>query len=366
MKNRIIITFVLSGLVLIVWWYFIDIPQQKHRPELQRQAQMTQAQPAPGGYSAAPAPGVTAEPKEREDVVASTPRIAIETPIVTGSVNLKGGRIDDVSLSHKTAMDRSSLAIVLLSPAGSPQPYYAEFGWVSVGATAKMPGPDTVWSQDGEGALAAGHPVTLRYDNGDGLEFRRTISVDDRYLFTLRDEVANHGAAAVSLHPYALISRRGMPPTPGSHDGLIGMMGDQGLQNITYKTIEDKRFHQFDVTNAWMGFTDEHRAAILLPDTTAHVQAEFHSVRLGPTTTYQAGYLLDRQTVAPGATGSADARLFAGNKEVGVVAGADGYNRQLGLNRFDLLINRGLLYFITEPLELLVDEISHRTGGRRP
>jgi YidC/Oxa1 family membrane protein insertase len=359
MRKRIIIAFVLSGLVLIVWSYFIDILQQKNPPELQRQAQMTQAQPAPG---------VTAELKKREDVVASTPRIAIETPIVTGSVNLKGGRIDDVSLSryHETAMDRSSLAIVLLSPAGSPQPYYAEFGWISVGATAKMPGPDTVWSQDGEGTLTAGHPVTLRYDNGDGLEFRRTISVDDRYLFTLRDEVANHGAAAVSLHPYALISRRGTPPTPGSHDGLIGMMGDQGLQNITYETIEDERFQQFDVTNAWMGFTDEYRAAILLPDTSAHVQADFRSVRLGSTTTYQAGYLLDRQTVAPGATGSAGARLFAGTKEVGVVAGADGYNRQLGLNRFDLLINWGLLYFIIEPLEVLVDEISHRTGGRRP
>ena len=140
------------------------------------------------------------------------------------------------------------------------------------------------------------------------------FSVDDRYLFTLRDEVTNYGAAALSLHPYALISRRGTPPTPGAHDGLIGMMGDQGLQNVTYKTIEDERFQQFDVT-ASMGFADEYRAAILLPDTSAHVQAEFRSVQLGPTTTYQASYLRDRQTVAPGATGSADARLFAGTKE---------------------------------------------------
>jgi YidC/Oxa1 family membrane protein insertase len=128
---------------------------------------------------------------------ASTPRIAIETRIVTGSVNLKGGRIDDVSLSryHETAMDHSSLAIVLLSPAGSPQPYFSEFGWRSVDATAKMPGPDTVWSQDGEGTLATGHPITLRYDNGDGLEFRCTISVDDRYLFTLRGGEPRRGGS---------------------------------------------------------------------------------------------------------------------------------------------------------------------------
>src|SRR5262249_9669455 len=185
-------------------------------------------------------------------------------------------------------------------------------------------------------------------------------------------EVVNSGAAAVSLQPYALVSRHGTPPTAGLallHEGLIGVMGDQGVQEIPYKTIEDKKSQRFDVTNAWMGFTDKYWAAALLPDTRPRAQPEFRSDLAGATRTYQTGYLLDQQTIAPGATGSADARLFAGAKEVGVVginfplASVGGYNTQLGLNKFDLLIDWGHLYFITKPMFLLLDVIFRWAGN---
>src|SRR5262249_19960338 len=186
----------------------------------------------------------------------------------------------------------------------------------------KVPGPDTTWRQLGTGSLAPERPVTLVYDNGEGLEFRRTISVDDKYLFTLKDEVVNHGTAPASLYPYALISRHGTPRTSGYyilHEGLIGVMGDQGEQQFTYKVMADKKLQQFNVVNAWMGITDKYWAAALLPDTSARVHVEFRADKTGTTETYQTGYLLDQQVIAPGATGSADARLFAGAKEVAVV-----------------------------------------------
>ncbi|MBO0751796.1 MAG: membrane protein insertase YidC [Bradyrhizobiaceae bacterium] len=385
-QNNTILAFALSALVLVVWWYFIDMPQQKHREELQRQAQTTQTQqqtqPAPsspGGSSLPsqssriPPPGAAPEPKRREDVVAAAPRVPIQTPSITGSISLKGGRVDDVSLAqyHET-VDPTSPAIVLMSPSGSPQPYYAEFGWKPIGGAVKAPGPDTVWTQVGSGSLTPDRPVTLRYDNGEGLEFRRTISIDDKYLFTVRDEVANSGSAAVTLQPYALVSRHGTPPTSGLsllHEGMIGVMGDQGEQEITYKQIEEKKQQRFDVTNAWMGFTDKYWAAALLPETSARVQAEFSFDMLGTTKAYQTGYLLDRQTIAPGSAGSADARLFAGAKEVSVVgvnfplANVGGYNRQLGLNKFDLLIDWGRLYFITKPMFLLLDMVNRWIGN---
>jgi YidC/Oxa1 family membrane protein insertase len=315
-----------------------------------------------------------AEPRSREAAIAAAPRVPIETPRVAGSISLKGGRIDDVSLAqyHET-IDPNSPAIVLLSPSGSPHPFYAEFGWSApAGADIKVPGADTVWTREGAGPLTPGRPVTLRYDNGQGLEFRRTISVDDKYLFTLRDEVTNHGHAPVSLYPYSLVSRHGVPQTSGYwilHEGLIGVMGDQGEQQFTYKAMEDKKLQQFSVANAWMGITDKYWAAALLPETTAHVQAEFRSDMNGATRTFQTGYLLDRQDIAPGATGSTDARLFAGAKEVGVVginfpfSSVGGYNKQLGLNKFDLLIDWGWFYFITKPLFLLMDQIFHWTGN---
>ncbi len=130
-----------------------------------------------------------------------------------------------------------------------------------------MPGPDTVWKQEGSGALGIDHPVTLTYDNGAGLIFRRTIAVDDHYLFTLKDEVANKGSNPVTLFPYALVSRHGTPKVQGYyilHEGLIGVIGEQGLQTETYKKIDDKKSESWDATNVWLGITDKYWAATLL------------------------------------------------------------------------------------------------------
>src|SRR5262249_10244894 len=141
-----------------------------------------------------------------------------------------------------------------------------------------LPKADTVWRQEGTGALSVDHPVTLVWDNGEGLEFRRTIAVDDKYLFSIRDGVTNRGSAPVSLYPYGLISRHGTPPTLGYsvlHEGLIGKFGEERLQEVTYSDIEKKKTETFEVTNAWLGITDKYWAATLLPDTTAKVKAQF-------------------------------------------------------------------------------------------
>ena len=135
-----------------------------------------------------------------------------------------------------------------------------------------------MWRQEGTGDAPVGHPVTLVYDNGEGLEFRRTIAVDDKYLFTVKDEVANKQAAPVTLYPYALVSRHGTPQTLGYyilHEGLIGVLGDQGLQEETYARSTRRRSETFNVTNGWLGITDKYWAATLLPDTDAKLTAHF-------------------------------------------------------------------------------------------
>ena len=379
-KNTIL-AIALSALVLLGWQYFFAGPQDKARQEqLQAQQQKPNAaatspnsQPVQAPPQSAPpqVPGQTgapaaAAPVDRAAALASSPRVAIATDSVQGSIALKGGRIDDLSLvKFRETVDPRSPPIVLLSPSGAADPFYAEFGWTSAaGSVAKVPTADTLWKQAGSGALSVGHPVTLTYDNGEGLEFRRTIAVDDRYLFTIKDEVTNRSASAVSLYPYALISRHGTPPTAGYyvlHEGLIGVLGEAGLQEYTYKNVEDKKAVNFDVTNGWMGITDKYWAATLLPDTNAHLKARFSTGMLGTTKTYQTDYLLDAQTIVPGGTGSANARLFAGAKEVSTVGinfpfvGIGGYNKELSLNHFDLLIDWGWFYFITKPMFLAMD-----------
>jgi YidC/Oxa1 family membrane protein insertase len=395
-KNTII-AIVLSLLVVVGWQYLVGYPQmerQRQQAELKQQEQ-TQTQPGatnrPGtdqpaaSQSGAPpeAPGVPnaatpspqAQAATREAVINGSSRIVINTPRLGGSIDLKGGRIDDLTLTqYRETIDPESPPIVMFSPTGAPEAYYAEFGWVPAsGTSATMPGPDTVWKQAGSGPLDVDHPATLTYDNGQGLIFRRTIAVDDHYLFTIKDEVQNKGGNPVTLFPYALISRHGAPKVLGYyilHEGLIGVMGDQGEQTETYKKMDDKKSESWEATDAWLGFTDKYFAATLLPDTGAKVKARFSAGEAsGGVKTYQTDYLLQAQTIAPGATGTADARLFAGAKEVSVVginflSGIDGgYNAALGLNHFDLLIDWGWFYFITKPMFLGIDYFFHLVGN---
>jgi YidC/Oxa1 family membrane protein insertase len=389
-----ILAIVLSLIVVVGWQYLVGYPQmeKQRREALLKQQEQSQSQPGaatPGAPAtpASPAPQAGAPPvpgapaaaapaqtATREAVIGASAHVAIETPRLNGSIDLKGARIDNLALEqYRETTDPNSPPIVLFSPSGAPDAYYAEFGWVpAAGTIGKVPGPDTVWKEDGSGALRVDHPVVLTYDNGSGLIFRRTIAVDDHYLFSIRDQVENKGANPVTLYPYALISRHGTPKTLGYyilHEGLIGVMGDQGLQEETYKKIEEKKTVSWDVTDAWLGFTDKYWAAALLPDTDAKVHARFSAGESGGQNTYQTDYLLEPQTVAPGATAAANARLFAGAKEVSVVginfpfASAGGYNQALGLNHFDLLIDWGWFYFITKPMFLAIDFFFHLVGN---
>ncbi len=213
----------------------------------------------------------------------------------------------------------------------------------------------------------------LKYNNGDGLTFTRTISIDDRYLFSVKDDVSNIGNAPVTLYPFALISRHGTPHVEGYyilHEGLVGYLGDQGLQEYGYKKIDEAKAVNFKVTNAWLGITDKYWASALLPDTNAQLQARFSSNLTGTQRTYQTDYLQDAQTIAIGGTGTANARLFAGAKEAATVGinfplavGLGGYNQALGLNHFDLLIDWGWFYFITKPMFLALDWFFHLFGN---
>jgi YidC/Oxa1 family membrane protein insertase len=372
-QKNTLLAIVLSALVLIGWQIFVGMPQLEKQKQAQQQQQTQQppgVQPPAGTpQPAGPAPQVPGQPgavpvQTREAALAASPRVRIETPSLSGSISLKGGRIDDLSLvKYRETVDPDSPPVVLLSPSGSPSPFYIEYGWSPPGGTPlKVPGADTIWQQQGSGALGVGRPVTLVYDNGEGLEFRRTISVDENYLFTIKDEAVNKTGAAVTLYPYADVSRHGTPQTLGYvvlHEGMIGVLGDR-LQEESYADLEKKKTIPFTTTNAWLGITDKYWAATLIPDPQTRIDAKFAFNQLGDTKTYQANYIGPAQTIAPGATGVAGGHLFAGAKEVAIV---DGYNTQLGLNKFDRLIDWGWFYFITKPMFLAIDWIYHRVGN---
>jgi YidC/Oxa1 family membrane protein insertase len=386
-NRNTIIAIILSGLVLIAWQYFYNVPQmERQRAEQQKHAELVKP-PAKPNSSASPSstpqtantpPAVTSTANapvvSRDAALAATPRVKIETPSLEGSISLKGARIDDLSLVkfHET-VDPKSPPIVLYSPSGSAEPYYAEFGWVPAsGAKVRLPDQNTVWQQENKGDLTPNNPLVLKWDNGEGLTFHRTISIDDRYLFTVKEDVSNTGNAPVTLYPYALISRHGTPQVVGYyilHEGLIGYLGQDGLQQYTYKKIDEAKSVSWKITNGWLGITDKYWASALLPDTSAQLQARFSSNLINNVRTYQTDYLEDPQTIAPGASASASTRLFAGAKEASVVGlnfpiwGFGGYNQELNLNHFDLLIDWGWFYFITKPMFLALDFFGHLFGN---
>jgi YidC/Oxa1 family membrane protein insertase len=357
-KNTLLFI-VLSGIILIGWNLLFGFPgQQKPVPPPGQQP------PGVGAPGTPPPAEPPAKALTREEALAQSPRVRIETPRLAGSIALKGGRLDDLSFTqYRETVDPKSPPIVFLSPSGSPHPLYADFGWLPpAGVTVKKPDDTTVWTQQGAGALTVDRPVTITYDNGEGLEFRRTFTVDDKYMFSVKDEVFNRGAAPVSLHPFALISRHSTPKLEGFyilHEGMIGVLADK-LQEEGYSDLEKKKEDRFNATTGWLGITDKYWAATLIPDPNAKINARFLFGQIGTIKTYQADYLQDPITIAPGASASASTRVFAGAKEVSIV---DGYHEQYKLKLFDRLIDWGWFYYITKPLFLAMDWIYHLVGN---
>ncbi len=379
-NRNTMLAILLSVVVLIAWQFFIGIPQLEKQKAEQKQQQTQQTQPAqPGQVVPRPAPDGRPTPSgapvppgtqpgaailTRAAALAASPRIAIETPRIKGSIALRGARIDDVALSdYRETVDPKSANIVLLSPSGGPDPFYAEFGWTAAPeANLKLPGPDTVWTAANPGPLAPERPLVLTWNNGEGLLFRRTMAIDRNYMFTVTDEVENGGGNPLTLFGYGLISRHGTPQTLGYyifHEGPVGVLGDGKLFELNYKDLE-KPVEPVKSRGGWLGITDKYWAATLIPDPQANLTARFSSALLGSVRAYQADYLLETATAAPGAKLTSKNLLFAGAKEVAVV---DGYEKALGIKSFDLLIDWGWFYFITKPLFQLLHYFYNLVGN---
>ncbi|MGB8901938.1 MAG: membrane protein insertase YidC [Methylocella sp.] len=379
--RNIMLATCLSLLVVLGWDAFYNRPHldKERQTQAEMHARATPgAQPAPqAGNSqatrsqasglSAPAPGEASAPqKSRADALAESTRVKLDAPAIYGSIALKGGRIDDVSFkAYRETVDPNSANIVLLSPAGSPSPYYAEAGFIAdPGANLVLPGPDTLWQADHD-TLTATSPVTLTYDNDQGLVFHRKIAVDDRYMFTVTDSVENKSTQAVTLHPYAFVKRRGRPVAVGIyrvHEGFVGVIGESGVQEIKYDKIEkeDHATKSFTGTGGWLGLTDKYWAAAVIPDQGEAVEASF-SGSGGAPVIYQAGFAgTEGRTLAPGASSEFTSRVFAGAKETATL---DKYQANFGIKKFDLLIDWGWFYFITRPMFWLLDRIYKFVGN---
>ncbi|MER9404742.1 membrane protein insertase YidC [Mesorhizobium caraganae] len=367
------ITIVLSVLILGLWQYFYVLPRSERQAEAtrieeQRAAEQKKAAEAanPGGTTAPAAPGAipnapgtyVTTPEGRAQEVAKTARVKIDTPSLAGSINLTGGRLDDLKLKHYTeTVDKTSPQIQLLNPQALPTGYYAEIGFVGSDTTGAVPGPETVWSVDGNATLTPATPVTLTFTNDKGLTFKRTISVDGDYMFTVSDAVQNSGSAPVTLSNYGRVIRFDKPAVASSyvlHEGLIGVTGTEGLQEHKYADIEkNKLYTPSKSTDGWLGITDKYWAVTLVPTEKQPFQPHYAYYDNGRPR-YQSDFLTDPITIAAGQSATVETEIFAGAKEVNKI---NAYAQDRNIRLFDRLIDWGWFIWITKPMFWLIDTL---------
>ena len=339
--------------ILIAYEVFFLGPREKAREAQQRAAAVQQHQ------AAVAAPGA-ASYVSREQAVAASPRVQIDTPALQGSVALRGGRLDDLFLKdYRVTVAKTSPPVELFRPEGAKQAYFADFGWTGPVTT---PGPLTQWTQSGGGALTPGHPISLTYDNGAGLAFTRTITVDDQYMFTITDQVANHGASPVKLAPYATVQRQGEPTDVRNnliHEGAIGDLGAE-LRLITFKAWKKQGDTGYASTGGWLGITDKYWLAALAPDQRTPVKAQFRADQVNGVDVFEADEVGPVQTLAPGGAASSTTHVFAGAKKVSILAG---YEKALGIPHFDDAVDWGHFWFFTRPIFWLLETIHGFVGN---
>ena len=356
-NNKNFILFALFAALILFGWPLVT---QKFFPAANPPATKIvngKSTPVPNPQADPTADGPAAV-RNRAVVLAEAPRVRIDTPTLKGSINLRGPRIDDLILSrYDETIAKDSAPIRLLSPAGAPDAYFAGFGWRSAGGFAP-PAADTVWQASGT-VLSPGRPVTLEAANTTGQRFRIEISVDDAYMFTIKQTVGNAGGTAVAVAPYAFVNRAGVSKDPDSwtiHTGPMSAHNGGADYGLDFKDI-DKAPASYTSKGGWYGFVDKYWLTAAVPDQASDVTAQY---RGGANKSYQADYTVAAKPLAPGAVITSTSRFFAGAKEVNLL---DRYEDTLGIPHFGKAIDWGWFEIVEKPIFKYLDWLFRMIGN---
>ncbi len=297
--------------------------------------------------------------KQSPAEVEASPLVTITTPSLNGSIRLRGARFDHITLTkYKQTLEKDSPDVELLAPAGSAAPYFAEFGWLSADKNLKLPDSETLWRVRGD-QLTPQTPLTLEWDNGQGLKFIRVISVDENYLFHISQTVENNTDQSVTLYPYGLISRYFDPAKQSRsvvHEGISGVI-DGSLKEIKFKDLDDKETKTFETAEGWAGFSDRYWFTAFILNAQAPNTFTFSQKNEN---VYQADFRGAPLTIAAGAAASNQLRFFAGAKEIKLL---DKYTKDNNIKKFDLAVDFGWYYFLTKPFFYILDFLYRIIGN---
>ena len=354
-NKNLILASVLSFIVIITWFILFPPPEPVTRDIESAQQQSEESDLAPNADTAKSPLIETGE----TEIAVEAERIQIENELLTGAISTQGGRIDQLSLKkYRNTISEDSDIVTLLSPVGKPEAYYAAFGWApAVGIKPdQVPDPNTIWTVVGNNILTPSSPISLVWDNGNGVKFMRKISIDEKYMFTVEQGIENNSGSEISLRPYGLLRRHGEPKDMKNffilHEGII-RMSDGELSEEDYGDIADLPILEKEGTHAervevqnsgWTGFTDHYWMTTLIPDQSSSFRST--TKYFAAQDIYQVEAVMPSAVIADGSSTSISTQLFAGAKEWDTIRKYE----KAGVTGFLDSIDWGWFFFLTKPM----------------
>ena len=360
-NKNVFVAIALSMSVLLFWGAFFETPKKdnqnlKSNNQIQ---QKTEDSITPNTNQAPSINQINVEKKlSREESINKSNRIKIVNENIVGSISLEGGLIDDISFkNHKQKVDGKK-NIEFLNPSQSENGFYVESGWAGIGNNIKVPTKNSKWEVEGNRTLTNKSPVTIKWDNKEGIIFKKKIELDEKYLFKISQEIQNNSSKSLELYPYAQITRNKVPDDIQnfyiSHEGFIGVFNDE-LKEDDYDDVEDNKIVR-EANEGWLGITDKYWMTVLVPEKGKNFKSTFQYKD-----TFKANYIInDPIKINTSSNGSSNFRLFVAAKEVNTI---DNYAESQNINKLDLVIDWGWFYFFTKPLFFVIDYLFKFSGN---
>ena len=359
MENKnVFIAIALSMSVLLFWSAFVDAPQPIEKQNKKISNSQSKNKITDNGIVPNIDGTIVKKNISRKNSLKKTNRILLENKKIKGSISLEGARIDDLSFKNYKVDIKSNDIVKFLNPIETKNGYFVESGWASIGNKIKVPTGKSIWSVVGNKILSVNNPITLEWNNGSDLIFRKKIEIDDNYLFKINQEVKNNSSKQVELYPYAQLTRKNIPEDLKGfyilHEGFIAVL-DGELKEDDYDDIEEKKIVRV-ADKGWIGITDKYWMTALIPETGEKFKSTFLYQDA-----YKANFLLNNpKVIAPSAKANNEIKIFVAAKEVQTI---DSYADKENIEKLDLIIDWGWFYFFTKPLFFAVDYLFKLTGN---
>ena len=359
-NKNVFVAIALSMSVLLFWGAFFETPKNQIEQKTNNQIQEKTENSITPSTNQAPTINQLAVEKKvsRDESINNSDRIRIENENIIGSISLEGGLIDDISFKNHKQKVEGSKNIEFLNPAQTENGFYAESGWASIGNKIKVPTKNSKWKVEGNKVLTDKSPVILKWDNNEGVIFKKKIELDEKYLFKISQEIQNNSSQSVELYPYAQITRNKVPDDIQnfyiSHEGFIGVFDDE-LKEDDYDDIEDNKIVR-ETNEGWLGITDKYWMTVLVPEAGKNFKSTYQY-----NDSFKANYIInDPVKINTNSSGVNSLRLFVAAKEVETI---DAYAENQNIKKLDLVIDWGWFYFFTKPLFFVIDYLFKFSGN---